>query len=68
MYSKSVQPGPLIRQRDSHAIETTIFMPTKNGDEWMKECLEAVYSQEGVGPVEIVIGDSRSIDKMRLVL
>jgi hypothetical protein len=42
-------------------------MPTKNGDEWTKERLEAVYSQEGVGPVEVVIVDSRSTDKMRLV-
>jgi glycosyltransferase involved in cell wall biosynthesis len=43
-------------------METTVVIPTKNGDRWIGECLEAVYSQEGVGPVEVVMVDSGSTD------
>jgi rhamnosyltransferase len=43
-------------------METSVVIPTKNGGESIGECLEAVYSQEGVGRVEVVMVDSGSTD------
>jgi rhamnosyltransferase len=43
--------------------KTSIVIPTKNGAEWIGECLEAVYSQEEVGSVEVLIVDSGSTDR-----
>jgi rhamnosyltransferase len=43
-------------------METSVVIPTKNGAEWIGECLQLVYSQQGVGPVEVVMVDSGSID------
>jgi len=42
--------------------ETSVVIPTKNGERWIGECLEAVHSQEGVGPLEVVLVDSGSTD------
>jgi len=42
--------------------ETSVVIPTKNGERWIGECLEAVHSQEGVGQVEVVLVDSGSTD------
>src|SRR6266403_826597 len=42
--------------------ETSVVVPTKNGERWIGECLEAVHSQEGVGQVEVVLVDSGSTD------
>jgi rhamnosyltransferase len=43
-------------------METSVVIPTKNGGESIGECLEAVYSQDGVGRVEVVMVDSGSTD------
>jgi len=43
-------------------MDTSVVIPTKNGARWIGECLEAVYSQEGVGRVEVVMVDSGSTD------
>jgi rhamnosyltransferase len=43
-------------------METSVVIPTKNGEAWIGACLEAVYSQEGVGPIELVMVDSGSTD------
>lgn len=44
-------------------MQTSVVIPTKNGEEWVDRCLKAVYAQEGVGPVEVVMVDSGSTDK-----
>jgi len=46
-------------------METSVVIPTKNGEKWIGECLEAVHSQEGVGQVEVVVVDSGSTDNTR---
>jgi rhamnosyltransferase len=43
-------------------IETTIIIPTKNGGQIIGTCLEAVYSQKGTGPFEVIVIDSGSTD------
>jgi len=43
-------------------IETSIIIPTKNGGEDIGACLEAVYSQKGTGPFEVIVIDSGSTD------
>src|ERR1700756_2905530 len=43
-------------------METSIVIPAKNGGDSIGDCLEAVYSQEGVGRVEVVMVDSGSTD------
>jgi len=43
-------------------MDTSVVIPTKNGARWIGECLQAVYSQEGVGRVEVVMVDSGSTD------
>jgi rhamnosyltransferase len=43
-------------------IETSIVIPTKNGGEDIGACLEAVYSQKGTGPFEVIVIDSGSTD------
>jgi rhamnosyltransferase len=43
-------------------METSVVIPTKNGEQWVGECLESVYSQEEVGPVEVLLVDSGSMD------
>jgi rhamnosyltransferase len=43
-------------------MDASVVIPTKNGARWIGECLEAVYSQEGVGRVEVVMLDSGSTD------
>jgi rhamnosyltransferase len=42
--------------------ETSVVIPTKNGERWIGECLEAVYSQQRVGEMEVVLVDSGSTD------
>jgi len=49
-------------QRRSDVIETSILIPTKNGERDIGACLEAAYSQEGVGPIEVLVIDSGSTD------
>jgi len=43
-------------------MQTSVVIPTKNGEQWIGECLEAVCSQEGVGRVEVIMVDSGSTD------
>ncbi|MFX0051759.1 MAG: glycosyltransferase [Candidatus Hodarchaeota archaeon] len=43
-------------------IEVSIIIPTKNGGVNLKACLEAVYNQNYIGEIEIIIVDSGSID------
>src|ERR1700674_2196852 len=43
-------------------IETSILIPTKNGEGDIGACLEAVYSQKNVGRVEVLVIDSGSTD------
>jgi len=43
-------------------MEASLVIPTKNGGDSIGECLGAVYSQEGVGRVEVVMVDSGSTD------
>jgi rhamnosyltransferase len=43
-------------------IETSILIPTKNGGADIGACLEAVYSQKGTGPFEVIVIDSGSTD------
>lgn len=43
-------------------METSVVIPTKNGARWIGDCLEAVHSQKGVGPVEVLLVDSGSTD------
>jgi rhamnosyltransferase len=43
-------------------IETSIVIPTKNGGKDIGACLEAVYSQKGTGPFEVIVIDSGSTD------
>jgi rhamnosyltransferase len=43
-------------------IETSIVIPTKNGGADIGRCLEAVYSQKGTGPFEVIVIDSGSTD------
>jgi rhamnosyltransferase len=43
-------------------IETSIVIPTKNGGADIGGCLEAVYSQKGTGPFEVIVIDSGSTD------
>ena len=43
-------------------IETSIVIPTKNGGADIGACLEAVYSQKGTGPFEVIVIDSGSTD------
>jgi glycosyltransferase involved in cell wall biosynthesis len=43
-------------------MDISVVIPTKNGARCIGECLEAVYSQEGVGRVEVVMVDSGSTD------
>ncbi len=43
-------------------MDTSVVIPTKNGERWIGKCLEAVYSQEAVGLVEVVMVDSGSTD------
>lgn len=45
------------------AIETSIIIPTKNGEAWLEKCLGSVRSQQGVGSVEVLLVDSGSTDK-----
>ncbi len=51
-----------MRQGIHIVIETSILIPTKNGDRWIGECLGAIYSQRGAGRVEVVMVDSGSTD------
>ena len=44
------------------AVEASILIPTKNGEQCIRPCLEAAYSQKGVGPIEVLIIDSGSTD------
>src|SRR5438034_9936777 len=43
-------------------IETSILIPTKNGAQDIDACLEAIFSQKGVGPLEVLVVDSGSTD------
>jgi rhamnosyltransferase len=43
-------------------IETSIVIPTKNGGEDIGACLQAVYSQKGTGPYDVILIDSGSTD------
>ncbi len=43
-------------------IETSVLVLTKNEERNIGACLEAVYSQKGVGPFEVVVVDSSSTD------
>jgi glycosyltransferase involved in cell wall biosynthesis len=43
-------------------METSVVIPTKNGEKWIGECLDAVHSQESVGQVEVLLVDSGSTD------
>src|SRR5713226_2358757 len=43
-------------------IETSIVIPTKNGAQDIGNCVEAVYSQKGVAPFEVIVIDSGSTD------
>ena len=42
--------------------DSSILVPTKNGAEVIGDCLDAVYSQKGVGPFEVIVIDSGSTD------
>ena len=46
----------------SAMIETSILIPTKNGAQDIDACLEAIFSQKGVGPLEVLVVDSGSTD------
>ena len=51
------------RTKTSKAMtETSIVIPTKNGEEWIEACLAAVYSQQGTVIPEVLIVDSGSTD------
>jgi rhamnosyltransferase len=43
-------------------MQISVLIPTKNGAQWIGECLGAVCSQEGVGRMEVVMVDSGSTD------
>jgi len=43
-------------------FETSILIPPKNGAESIGACLAAIYSQRGVGPLEVLVVDSGSTD------
>jgi rhamnosyltransferase len=43
-------------------IETSIVIPTKNGEKDIEACLKAVYAQTDVGLVEVLVVDSGSTD------
>jgi rhamnosyltransferase len=43
-------------------MQISVLIPTKNGEQWIGECLGAVCSQEGVGGMEVVMVDSGSTD------
>ena len=43
-------------------MDTSVVIPTKNGEKWIGECLEAVHSQKGVGELEVLLVDSGSTD------
>ncbi len=43
-------------------IDTSILIATRNGAEEIGSCLDAVYSQTGVGRFEVVVVDSGSTD------
>jgi rhamnosyltransferase len=43
-------------------IQASILIPTKNGQKDFKECLEAIYRQKDVGPLEVIVVDSGSTD------
>jgi rhamnosyltransferase len=47
---------------DIDMIETSILIPTKNGADDLGACLEAIYSQKGVKPFEVIVVDSGSSD------
>jgi len=49
--------------RRAEDMKTSVVIPTKNGEEWVRECLESVYSQEGVELTEVLLVDSGSTDK-----
>lgn len=44
-------------------IETSILIPTKNGGPEFASCLNAVYEQRDVGPLEVIVVDSGSTDE-----
>src|SRR5438270_9163997 len=44
-------------------MEASVVIPTKNGASSIGDCLEAVYSQEGTGRLEVVMVDSGSTDR-----
>jgi rhamnosyltransferase len=44
-------------------IEASILIPTKNGGQEFDSCLGAVYRQQDVGPVEVIVVDSGSTDE-----
>lgn len=46
-----------------NSTETSIIIPTKNGEAWLERCLGAVRSQQGVGSVEVLLVDSGSTDR-----
>lgn len=43
-------------------IKTSILIPTKNGAQDIGACLEAIFSQKGAGPLEVLVIDSGSTD------
>lgn len=45
--------------------EASILVLTKNEAKNIAQCLDAIYSQVGVGPLEVVIVDSSSVDSTR---
>jgi rhamnosyltransferase len=44
-------------------IQASIIIPTKNGEASLENCLGAVYAQQGVGSVEVLLVDSGSTDR-----
>jgi len=43
-------------------IKTSILIPTKNGAQDIRVCLESIYAQKTTGPFEVLVVDSGSID------
>lgn len=46
-------------------IEASILVLTKNEAQNIGPCLDAIYAQVGVGPMEVVVVDSSSVDATR---
>lgn len=54
---------PLVGPQSRKKVETTVFIPTFNGEKYLDRLLNAVESQEYSGTFEILIIDSGSTDQ-----